>query len=69
MASSARTNAVEDVGYRYHRYGWRPYNRYRYYGYGYRPFTTGIGPTTAPLLPAVLPALLALLVVGGSRSI
>ena len=34
----SQTNAVENVGYRYHRYGWRPYNRYRYYGYGYRPY-------------------------------
>ena len=44
-----QTNAVEDIGYRYHRYGhgWRHYNRYRYYGYGYRPYT-GIGPITAP---------------------
>jgi hypothetical protein len=34
------TNAVEDIGYRYHRYGhaWRPYNRYRYYGRGYPPY-------------------------------
>jgi hypothetical protein len=39
---ASQTNAVETVGYRYHRYGygWRPYNRHRYYGsyYGYRPY-------------------------------
>jgi hypothetical protein len=41
----SQTNAVEDVGYRYHR-GWRPYRygywgyRRPYYGYGYyyRPY-------------------------------
>jgi len=46
-------NAVEDIGYRYHRYGhgWRHYNRYRYYGYGYRPYT-GIGLLPPLLLPA-----------------
>ena len=67
----SQTNAVEDVGYRYHRYGhgWRPYNRYRYYGYGYRPYY-GYRLLLPPLLlPAVLPPLLELLVVGGSRSI
>ena len=60
----SQTNAVEDVGYRYHR-GWRPY---RY---------TGISPSLLRLrillprllLPAVLPALLALSVVAASRSI
>ncbi len=44
---ASQTNAVETVGYRYHRYGWRPYNRYGYWGYrrpyygyryGYRPY-------------------------------
>lgn len=35
----SQTNAVETVGYRYHRYGygWRPYNRYGYWGYR-RPY-------------------------------
>ena len=44
----SQTNAVEDVGYRYHRYGWRPYNRYRYYGYGYRPYYYGYRPYYRP---------------------
>lgn len=37
---ASQTNAVETVGYRYHRHGYgrRPYNRYGYYGYGYRPY-------------------------------
>ena len=53
---ASQTAGAELVGYRYHRYGYRPYNRHRYYGYGYRPYygwyrsllsdpTTG--PTTA----------------------
>ena len=66
---ASQTSAVEDVGYRYHRRGYRPGHRYGYYGYRYRPYYGYGYRLLSPLLPAVLPALLALLVVGGRTSI